>query len=864
MDVSTAAGSTISSQGGRPPDHSIGIDNGAVFVDDAQRGPANPIQNRKDVPVVDTSMTYMGSVLEAVGEDARVIDSETVDVRVFQPGQEGSSPKPSFRDKLLGRSGASTESTAIPDLDVEVREEDVRIGEANGMPEIWFSNRVHDAIDAKLEKSMIIRLLDRAIGYRALRNRIMALWSPSGEINLIDLDNGYYLVRFAMEEDFNKVLKGGPWVIYGSYLTVQPWHQFFNTEEVHPSHIMVWVRLPKLPYRYYSKSLFQYIAATIGEVVRVDYNTEEGKRGRFARLAIVVDLSKPLVSGIMIDSRRQDIEYEGLPSICFKCGKYGHAKESCGALESAMARKETVVEQRDPKELYGPWMQVVNRRRRPSATTQLSDAIGGLSNLRAGMGSRFSVLSENQMLVEECVVLDREDANQAIDRPRSSQGGKEGAGLGFKKAAVASSSMVIHSEVRRSQGDMVTDVASSDAVVKEASILNGDKHTVVRVESMGEGRETRQSKGRVLPATIRGLANVGSKAQLGVKGVTKFSTKLHKRDDPGKSRLVLGGRLSALESELDRAAVGEERRRVQSRISGTGSTNQVEWQTNSIFQQSGGSDMQLLMKKQVPDIVVIMEPRVSGVRADRFIRKSGFEFSYRVEAHGFSGGIWLLWQASVHMQILAISNHPSAQRRRELWDQLLALNPGIGVPWVVGGDLNVISSSEERLGGSQRRSGICRRFNDFLFASGLMDMGYSGPKFTWRRGNLSQRLDRCLSNAEWVSIFPSSEIIHLPKIGSDHRPILLVTDCSSVGPVARPFRYLAAWNDHPAFHEFLSSVWGDESDYGGSVGRFQEQSIWSNKEVFGHIEKRKNKLLARIKGVDRALAVSYHQSLVEW
>ncbi|KAL4366196.1 hypothetical protein GQ457_05G015820 [Hibiscus cannabinus] len=676
---------------GRPLDCSNGIDNEAVFADDAHMDPLNLLQNKKDVPVVDTSMTDMGSLLEAVGGDDRVIESEIGDVWDLLPGQDGSSPKPSFRDKLLGRFRASSGFSTIPDLDVEVRDEDVRIGEGNGMPEIWFSNRVHDAIDAKLEKSMIIRLLDKAIGYRALRNRIMALWSPSGEINLIDLDNGYYLVRFS------------------------------------------W--------------------------------------------------------------RRTSIKF-------FQ-------------------------------------MQVVNRRRRTSATKNLPNAKGGLSKSRDGIDSRFSVLDredENQGLrvlerekelshtghVSDSPVV-AESHGVAMDRPRSSQGGKEGAGMGFKKAAAESSSTVLHSKVRQSQVDMVTDIASSGTLVKEPSVLNGDKHTVVRVESTGDGRETHQSKGRVLPATIRGLATVGSKTQLGVKGATKFSTKLHKRDDPGKSRLALGDRLSALESDLDRTA--------------------------------GANDpgffhcFKLLMKKQVPDIVVMMEPRVSGVRADRFIRKSGFEFSYRYGAIHFFGTF--------------VYASPSAQHRKDLWDQLLALNPRAGVPWVVGGDLNVISSSEERLGGSQRRSGICCRFNDFLFASGLMDMGYSGPKFTWRRGNLSQRLNRCLSNFEWVSTFPSSEIIHLPKIGLDHRPILLDTACRSMGPVVRPFRYLAAWNDHPAFHEFLSSVWGDTSDYCGSVGRFQEQSIWWNKEVFGHIEKRKNKLLARIKGVERALDVSYRQSLVD-
>ncbi|KAK8976475.1 hypothetical protein V6N11_007818 [Hibiscus sabdariffa] len=67
---------------------------------------------------------------------------------------------------------------------------------------------------------------------------------------------------------------------------------------------------------------------------------------------------------------------------------------------------------------------------------------------------------------------------------------------------------------------------------------------------------------------------------------------------------------------------------------------------------------------------------------------------------------------------------------RELWEQLLATEPDSDWPWVVGGDLNVIGSDWERVGGSQRRTCISYRFNKFMTESGLVDMGFVGPKFT--------------------------------------------------------------------------------------------------------------------------------------
>ncbi|KAL4378167.1 hypothetical protein GQ457_02G023520 [Hibiscus cannabinus] len=135
----------------------------------------------------------------------------------------------------------------------------------------------------------------RMIGYNALLNRMHALWKPRRDLQLVDMTNNYYLLRFEDEPDYADVLVDGPWTIYGSYLTVQPWSHSFSTLECYPSKVVVWVWLPGLPYR----------------------------------LAIFVDLNKPLKSCIGIDNFVQNLEYGGLYQICFGYGMYGRAKENC-------------------------------------------------------------------------------------------------------------------------------------------------------------------------------------------------------------------------------------------------------------------------------------------------------------------------------------------------------------------------------------------------------------------------------------------------------------------------------------------------------------------------------------------------------
>ncbi|KAL4304528.1 hypothetical protein GQ457_10G007360 [Hibiscus cannabinus] len=835
-----ATGDILGNNGGRPPDNFIHMEDDLVLERSGSPVDENDQPACKKGRNCEVSSEFlMQSVSMHSAERGVVLESNS-----HSGGQEQGL---SFRDTLLGGIGRIDSDALVEDLDVEVREEYVIIRREGDLPEIRFSDRVHAAIDEKLAKSVVIRLLGKHIGYRALWNRIMALWQPKGAINLIDLDNGYFLVRFAIEEDFNKVLTGGPWVIYGTYLTVQPWHRNFSTNEDYPSQIMVWVRLPNLPYRYYSKSLFRYIAATIGKVVRVDYNTSEGKRGRFARLAIMVDLGKPLISWIIIDGHRQDIEYEGLPTICFKCGKYGHAKEFCGAHEPQLAESETRPLQRDESELYGPWMQVVNRRRRsggymnPSGSFTRSRASGKAS------GSRFMVLADDVVGTGGEADAGRGGPTVSIqaspihveirEENREGEAQREMVAVSPRRRdAVESSEPMtdgnrLGRDIRASctlggteQGDQ-TKVAAQGTVRGGKSSLNS-KHTVVTVDESTNVKGIRNMTGQVLPSSIRGGSSLGStKKGAGLPLGHKGSLKPRKKDTRGPSSSTLAASLAPLVAELESAGKGVIDRR------GPGlNTEHPPGASDPGFRRS----FKLLIRKQQPDMVAIMEPRISGAEADRFVRFMQFDFLYRVEAVGFSGGIWILWKNTVRFDVLAVSKQfvhgvchfdqdasrclvsfvyasPNSSKRSSLWPQLLALNPGPNVPWLVGGDLNVIRSSDKRQG---------------------------------------------------VLLDALAEVSHLLKLGSDHRPILLNSSRFRGDRGVRPFRYLAAWATHPDFQNFVRSEWGEDVPIKENIANFQQSGRVWNVEVFGHIEHRKNRILARLHGIEKAMEVRFRPSLL--
>ncbi|PPR94509.1 hypothetical protein GOBAR_AA26165 [Gossypium barbadense] len=166
-------------------------------------------------------------------------------------------PKATYKFTLMGALSNPSQNMFVeedfPFIDGNITEV------IEGVPLITFSDRVQKYIEHKMAKTIIVKLLGKKISFNALLNKVSNLWNLKSPIQLMDLENDFFLVRFYDEDDYNKVLVGGKWVIF------------------------------------------------VGMVVKLDIHTGYARRGRFARLIICVNLRKPLVSKMLVE-RRQKIK----------------------------------------------------------------------------------------------------------------------------------------------------------------------------------------------------------------------------------------------------------------------------------------------------------------------------------------------------------------------------------------------------------------------------------------------------------------------------------------------------------------------------------------------------------------------------
>lgn len=170
-------------------------------------------------------------------------------------------------------------------------------------------------------------------------------------------------------------------------------------------------------------------------------------------------------------------------------------------------------------------------------------------------------------------------------------------------------------------------------------------------------------------------------------------------------------------------------------------------------------------------------------------------------ADSYFGGILVVWRKSIgQVSPLAISrralhiivspgsatnwiifviyNLTCFHSQCSLWHELSKIS-SINIPWLIISDFNTITTRDEHKGGTfSYYASKAHYFLSFIEDNNLLDLYFSGPRFTWcnNQAGTSRRwacLDRCFVNLDWSSKCNSYSLKHLLRIFSDHAPFLL-------------------------------------------------------------------------------------------
>ncbi|KAK3217733.1 hypothetical protein Dsin_011703 [Dipteronia sinensis] len=227
----------------------------------------------------------------------------------------------------------------------------------------------------------------------------------------------------------------------------------------------------------------------------------------------------------------------------------------------------------------------------------------------------------------------------------------------------------------------------------------------------------------------------------------------------------------------------------------------ISWNVRGLGRLEKRRAVRKLVNKLKPSFLFIQESKVRSVYY-RLVTLLGGRIITKgmiIDAVGSSGGLISLWsedafsakecvnidRCSIILGELAILKKevvicnvyaPNTDAERvELWEFIVNNQRRFPVPWIVGGDFNVVLNASEKLGGPPIWSHL-RNFRNFIDAAMLVNLPMHGFPFTWTNAKEVAswaRLDRFLVSPELISWFLDMLQRNLPKSISDHSAVWL-------------------------------------------------------------------------------------------
>ena len=334
-----------------------------------------------------------------IGQPEMAGSSTSLQPSIVGSGKEGQLPKKSSTVPSNGTWATLVAGTRDPSLK-KMKLKFVEPSMFEGKPRVVTAIAISVEGSKRWASTLVGCFVGGSLPFSAVQNIARSIWRTDGLVDVLSIEKGFFLFRFANKEGMTTVVERGPWLFAGRYLVLQKWSPGLPLSKANLSSIPIWAKFHNVPIELWTEEGPSHIASAVGHPLYADAATEACSRIAFARICVEVDATRPLVEEFDVEAFQKDgssslipiwVSYQWRPPCCEVCQVFGHTTSSCqgsAQLPSSAIPGKQVAPSRQ-QDLEGEpesnW-QLVERRRKHSSSprTSISAAIAssaeGLSN----------------------------------------------------------------------------------------------------------------------------------------------------------------------------------------------------------------------------------------------------------------------------------------------------------------------------------------------------------------------------------------------------------------------------------------------------------------------------------------------------
>ena len=211
---------------------------------------------------------------------------------------------------------------------------DLEISVLEGKQSVNVPSEIVEKANPLWDDFVIARFLETAphvAKVHMILNKIWMFGEKSMKIDVYEMDAVTMRIRVPSDAIRGKIIRRGVWNIAGIPMVVSKWSPVVDKSEGQLTPL--WVHLSNVPMSMYSWEGLSFISSAVGKPDRLHPETIACSNFEIAKVCVKADLSKQLPERMNFKIGDEEVivefAYQGLPTKCRSCGKWGHSDIIC-------------------------------------------------------------------------------------------------------------------------------------------------------------------------------------------------------------------------------------------------------------------------------------------------------------------------------------------------------------------------------------------------------------------------------------------------------------------------------------------------------------------------------------------------------